>query len=147
MFGWTGVIAGGFGAGQHDAMTLAAAALAVGTLGAVFVALRGRPEMSASSWLIVAMATVLADPHLFFQDTVILAPIAVAYLAATPSTHRAVVAAAAAGGWAILWFEPFMSRGLPVNIVFGLYLVVAMACVLAARRVDDAAVRAQALAA
>jgi Glycosyltransferase family 87 len=147
MFGWTGVIGGVFGAGQHNTMTLAAATLAVGTLATGFVALRGRSGALATSWLIVAMATVLADLHLFFQDTAILAPVAVAYLAAVPGTRRARAAAMMAVGWVILWFEPFMSTGVPVNIVFGLYLAVAIACLLPARRSAEAATGAQALAA
>lgn len=134
MFGWTGVIARAFGAGHHDAMTLAAAALAAGTLAAAAVALRGqvdaRSDAFARCWLIVTIATVLSDLHLFLQDTAILAPAAVAYLAAGRGQHRVVVAAMMAAGWIILWFEPFMSTGVPVNVAFGLFLLIAIACLL-----------------
>jgi hypothetical protein len=137
MFGWTGVIAGVFGTGQHNTMTLVAASLGAGTLAAGAVALRGwvdvRSDAFARSWLIVALATVLSDLHLFLQDTTIVAPAAVAYLAASRSPHRIVVAAMIAVGWVILWFEPFMSIGLPVNVVFGFYLAAAIACLLPAR--------------
>jgi hypothetical protein len=115
-------------------MTLAAAALAAGTLAAAAVALRGqvdaRSDAFARCWLIVTMATVLSDLHLFLQDTAILAPAAVAYLAASRGQHRVVVAAMMAAGWAILWFEPFMSTGVPVNVAFGLFLLIAIACLL-----------------
>ncbi|MFI5179696.1 MAG: hypothetical protein ACHQO8_14085, partial [Vicinamibacterales bacterium] len=134
MFGWTGVISGAFGNGQHNAMMLAAAALAVGTLATGFVAVRGRVDAQSDAfarcWLIVTIATVLADLHLFLQDTAILAPVAVAYLAASRGQRRVVVAAMMAAGWVILWFEPFMSSGVPANIVFGLYLLIAIACLL-----------------
>ena len=146
MFGWTGVIAGVFGAGQYNTMRLVAA-LAVATVGTGFLALRGRSGAFASSWLIVAMVTVLADLHLFFQDTAILAPVAVAYLASAPGKHRAIAGALMALGWVILWFEPFMSTGVPVNVMFGLYLAVAIACLLPARRDIDVVTSAQALAA
>jgi hypothetical protein len=143
MFGWTGVIAWAFGAGHHDAMTLAAAALATGTLAAAAVGLRGRVDAQSDAfarcWLIVTMATVLSDLHLFLQDTAILAPAAAAYLAATRGKHRAVVAAMMAAGWIMLWFEPFMSAGLPVNVAFGLFLLISIACLMRSPR--ESAVR------
>lgn len=140
MFGWTGVLSRMFGSGDHHALTLtlAATALAVGTLGAAAIGLRGsldaRSEGYARCLLIVAIATVLADLHLYLQDTAILAAPAVAYLAATSGRQRAFAVALIAAAWAIAWFEPFMSRGAPVNVAFGVYLLFALACLVSAPR-------------
>jgi hypothetical protein len=147
MFGWTGVIAGVFGSAHHAQITVAAAALGASTLAAAAFTLRRSPDALARSWLIVAIATVLSDLHLYFQDTAILAPMAIAYLAAVPPWRRARTAIAIAAGWCVLWFEPFMSAGVPINVIFGLFLVAALRSIPSERAPAEAAIDARTLAA
>ncbi len=138
MFGWMGVISRMFSSGDHRLATLAATALAAGTLALAALGLRGpvdaRAEGFARCLLIVTIATVLSDLHLYVQDIAILAAPAVAYLAATSGRHRALAGTIIAAAWVITWFTPFMSRGAPVNIVFGVFLLIVMACLTAASR-------------
>ena len=87
-----------------------------------------RSPRFAAQWLLLTIATVLVDPHLYLQDTVLVAPAAAALLAATCAHRRAAVGAVVLAGWAALGLGIYPNEHLHVN-AFGIYLVAVLIAV------------------
>ncbi len=128
MFGWNGIVAMLWDPAQVRFALLIAAALSAATLVGLTRAWRGRLDLRSDrfivQWALLTVATLLVDPHLYLQDTIILAPAAAALLALTPEAARGRVAVAMLAGWALLGFGVFPNEHLGVN-AFGLYLAAA----------------------
>jgi hypothetical protein len=128
MFNWSGIIAMKWDPAEFRLALAAVAALAAATLAALAYASRGtaapRSQRYALEWLLVTMASVLVDPHLYLQDTVLLAPAAVAVLGAARADQRPRLAAIALGGWALLGLGIYPNEHLHVD-AFALYLAAA----------------------
>ncbi len=142
MLGWNGIIAMRWDPALIPTARLAVAALGIVTLAGVAVACRGpldlRSDRFAVQWALLTVATLLVDPHLYLQDTIILAPAAAALLAVAPAAARGRVAVALLAGWALLGLGVFPNEHLGIN-AFGLYLAAgALALVLWLRIFVDA---------
>lgn len=133
MFSWTGIVAMFWDHPGTLGATAAFAALALATLAGVMHALRGafapRSERFALQWLLLTLATILVDPHLYLQDTILIALPAAALLCSSPAGQRYRIALAIAGGWAALAFGTFPNEHLGID-VFGLYAVAAAGALL-----------------
>jgi hypothetical protein len=81
-------------------------------------------------WVLLTFATVLVDPHLYLQDTVLVVPAAAALLAVTGARRRPLAAAMLAG-WALLALGVYPNEHLHVD-AFGLYLLAAGAALVVA---------------
>ena len=105
MFNWSGLAAAIFGSASTIALSTAGA-LSLGTFAVAARVWRGayRPAATrfAWQWLVLTVATLVADPHLYLQDTVILVPAAVAALVATRGPSRFAAGATLVGGWVAL---------------------------------------------
>jgi len=129
MFSWNGIVAMFWD--QPSTVPVATAGVAVMsvvTLVAVAHTWRGeiepRSDRFALQWCVLTVGTVLVDPHLYLQDTALLALPAMALLAATPVRHRGIVAIALLGGWALLGLGIYPNERLDVNL-FGVYMTAA----------------------
>ena len=135
MFGWNGIVAMVHDRPGAVESYVAFAALAAATCVLVMSACRpGQEERAngfARTWLLLTIATILLDPHFYLQDTILLAPPAIAVVAGVRPHIRPPLAAGYLAGWALLAFGTFPNQHLHVN-AFGLYLVVA--CVVLAAR-------------
>jgi hypothetical protein len=67
------------------------------------------------------LATVLADAHLYLQDTILVAPAAVAFAAAQEGGRRHAAGLALAAGWAILGLGSVPNLQWHINL-FALYM-------------------------
>lgn len=117
MFNWAGLAAAVFGSAS-GVVLVAVGVCSLGTLAAVARAWRGayRPWAGrfAWQWLALTLATLMVDPHLYLQDTVILVPAAVAALVATRGTARLAAGATLVGGWVAL-----NAAGIAVALTLG----------------------------
>lgn len=113
MFGWNGLLAAVWRGGPRLFETFAAALLALGGLAAAAYAWRGELRLGsmrfAAQWLVLTLATLLADPHLYLQDTVVVVPAVVAFLAKSHQPRRRVTAAGLLIGWLV-----FLGYGIVV---------------------------------
>ena len=134
MFNWSGIVAMKWDPAEFPLALAAVAALIAATLAALAYSSRGealpRSERYARQWLLLTLATVLVDPHLYLQDTILVAPAAVAVLGAAPPAHRARVSAVMLGGWALLALGIYPNEHLHVD-AFALYMAAAGVAVLA----------------
>lgn len=80
--------------------------LCIGTVAAVAWLWRGPQQDDSPSfevrWAALTLGSLLIDPHLYLQDTVILVPAAVALAASLHPGRRAVGITAMVGGWVVL---------------------------------------------
>ncbi|HYM15172.1 MAG TPA: glycosyltransferase family 87 protein [Dehalococcoidia bacterium] len=128
MFNWVGMAAMFWGQPTLVPLaTVGVALLSLLTLGALLHAWRGEMEPEsdrfAVQWYLLTAVAVLIDPHLYLQDTVLLALPAVALVAATPARRRAAVVVALLGGWALLALGTYPNEHLKLNL-FAPYLVI-----------------------
>jgi hypothetical protein len=129
MFSWNGIIAMFWD--QPSTVPLATAGIvvmSVVTLLAVGHAWRGafdpRADRFALQWCVLTVGTVLVDPHLYLQDTTLLALPAISLLATTADRNRSTVALALFGGWALLGLGIYPNERLDLNL-FGVYMTAA----------------------
>ncbi len=144
MFNWSGIVAMKWDPAEFPLALVAVAALIAATLAAVAYASREdaapRSERYALQWLLLTLATVLVDPHLYLQDTVLVAPAAVAVLGVTRRERRTRVLAVMLCGWALLALGIIPNERLHVD-AFALYMATTGAAVLVwerRRRLVDA---------
>jgi hypothetical protein len=93
MFGWAGLLGAAIGP-EHPRLAMAFhVPLAVASIAAVALLWRGEwaadDKTFGSRWFALALATVLADPHLYLQDTIVVAPAAIAWMCTRPAGMRA----------------------------------------------------------
>jgi Glycosyltransferase family 87 len=132
MYGWNGILAASISPYLPGTMTTPAMLLSALTLtctGMVWWRSGAGRESMAPDWALIALAAMLIDGHFYLQDTVLLAPGAVALIAAARGFERSAVAAAAAAAWLILALGSQPSQTWHVN-VFGIYAVLATVAVL-----------------
>jgi cytochrome c oxidase subunit IV len=136
MFSWNGIVAMLWDHPGSWFSSVAFVSLSVPTLGAVAYAARGAfaplAGHFAPQWLLLTVATILVDPHLYLQDTILVALPAAALLCSAPAGQRQCIAVAIAAGWATLALGTFPNEHLHVDL-FGIYLVAAGVAVLVAR--------------
>jgi hypothetical protein len=134
MFGWSGVVAPLLqepAALPPRAVVAVLMLLSLGLLGPVLRGdVSGGARSFAAHFALLTIATVLFDPHIYLQDTVLLALPAVALLAAVSVEHRPRVAALLVLGWGLLAAGNAPALYAGVN-VFALYLMLAGAVVAA----------------
>jgi hypothetical protein len=133
MYGWNGLLGASLGANRAGAETLAHAPLALLGLALAGVMWRGpwrpRGKAFAGSWLALILATVLADPHLYLQDTVLVVPAAVAWLATTGPDGRGAKGISLLCGWVVLGLGSQPNIAWHTNI-FGLVMVCGLAALV-----------------
>lgn len=130
MFNLNGILA--MVSARPTASPLGAAALAglsMGTIAVVAWSLRGaidfRSPRFAMQWMLLTLATLLLDPHLYLQDTILVAPAAVAMLASARPEQRATIGAVIAAGWGVLALGIYPNEHLNTN-AFGLFMAAAL---------------------
>ncbi len=125
MFGWNGLLGSTFGQRHAGAEALAHVPLSLIALAATAALWRGpwrRDDGAfAACWLALVLATVLADAHLYLQDTILVAPAAVAFAAAQEGGRRHAAGLALAAGWAILGLGSVPNLQWHINL-FALYM-------------------------
>lgn len=141
MFNWNGIVAMIWP--QPATVPVAALLVVLASLTSLAVACyvwRGRweprSENFAFRWMTLTTVTVLVDPQLHLQDTILLVVPAVALYAQATHKSRAMLGGIFAIGWAILAFGPIPNEKLHVN-VFALYLVAASALIMARARLGS----------
>lgn len=106
MFGWNGLLAVAWRHGPAQVELIGATVLALVGLAAAAIAWRGelrwRSQHFAAQWLWLTLATLLADPHLYIQDTVVAVPAVVAFLARSGRHGQRIAAAGLVVGWLVL---------------------------------------------
>lgn len=106
MFGWNGLLGAFLGAGHPLVTTLLSMPLALLTLAAAARIWRGELESHAPKfayqWLILTLATVLADPNFFLQDIVIVVPAVCVVFGQTRGSARPAMALVVIVGWVLL---------------------------------------------
>lgn len=136
MFGWNGLLGSTLGSQQAGLETLVGLLLALVSFLVVARVWRGplSPEVGQFplQWLLLTIATGLADPSLFLQDTIIFVPGAVAVLCALDGPKRRRACEAAVVGWVILSLGFYPNEVLHVSI-FTLYLM-GVSAILVMRR-------------
>jgi hypothetical protein len=110
----------------------------VGVVRASRGALDPRSDGFVPQWMLLTLATVLVDPHLYLQDTVLVVPAAAALLAVTGARRRPL-AAVMLLGWLLLAFgvypnEHLHRRSRCYLLAAGGALVVARRCSSSRRR-------------
>jgi hypothetical protein len=121
MINWAGLIAASFGHGASTVRPIVAGILGLAGIGAVIwlSTRRSRPSQSrvAFEWLALILATMLADPHFYLQDTIIAVPMAVAALAAmTTDVQRAIAGLMMAASWGIQRLALYPNQVMEVNL-------------------------------
>ena len=134
MFNWSGIVAMWWDPAKSPQALVAVAVLIVLTLAAVAYVARERrgghalrPELQ---WLLLTIATILVDPHLYLQDSVLIVPAAVAVIDGARPKQRPWVFAAALLGWTLLALGIYPNERLHVD-AFALYMVAAAITVVA----------------
>lgn len=137
MFDWNGIAAMWWErpASSHAGL-IAVLALSLATLVAFAYACRTWPAVAAQldfrrQWLLLTLATVLLDPHLYLQDTVLVVPAATLLLASACPHRRPMLAVPMLGGWAVLGLGIYPNEHLRIN-AFGLYLALTFFALVAA---------------
>ena len=119
MFNWMGILAASGGDSLHHRV-LAAAVLPLGTLAAAALLWRGelRPgtRRFPVQWLALTLATVLADPHLYLQDTVLLVPAAAAVTAVMRGRQRLAAGVSLLFAWTVLRLALYPNQHLHVDL-------------------------------
>jgi Glycosyltransferase family 87 len=135
MFNWNGIVAMIW----PQPATVPVAALIVVLLSVSSLAIacyvwRGkwepRSENFAFRWMMLTTVTVLVDPQLHLQDTVLLVVPAVALYAQATHRSRGMLGGIFGIGWAILAFGPIPNEKLHVDL-FALYVVAVSAFIMA----------------
>jgi hypothetical protein len=125
MFNWSGIVAMKWDPAEFPLALVAVGALIAATLALVAFASREdappRSERFALQWMLLTLATVLVDPHLYLQDTALVAPAAVAVLGVTRAERRPRVLAVILGGWALLALGIIPNERLHID-AFALYM-------------------------
>lgn len=143
MIDYSGTIAAAFGHGASVTRPLASAALALLSLGAVAY-LAGPPGRSRSAalapaevatrfrgeWLALSLAAVLCDPHMYLQDTVIVVPAAVAFLASLEGPARIQFAFVLLLGWGVERVALYPNQHLHLDL-FAVFLTAMFVVLLA----------------
>lgn len=105
MFGWNGLLALTWRQGPRPFEALIAGVLSLAGLALAAYAWRGRLRFASArfsgQWLLLIGATLLADPHLYLQDTVVVAPAVAAFLARSHASRRRT-AVGLVMGWLVL---------------------------------------------
>jgi hypothetical protein len=113
MFGWNGMIAALWRSGPQRVELLGAALLTLAGLAAAAYVWRGEIRLGsvrfAGQWLVLMLATLLADPHLYLQDTVVAVPAVIAFLSRSGAPRRKLMAAGLLLGWLL-----FLGYGIVV---------------------------------
>lgn len=123
MINWSGIGAASFGNGNSVLRPVLAAMTGVVALGAVFyLAKRGDDAGRGSAffamqWFALVTATMLADPHFYLQDTIMVVPVAVAALATMDDVGRAVGGLAMTIMWGIARLALYPNQFLDLNIL------------------------------
>lgn len=133
MINWPGIIATSFGNGGSIVRPLLGALLGIASIGAVlWLSIRGRevPGRFALEWFALVLATMLADPHFYLQDTIIAAPAAIAALAAIREPERVVAGVLLAICWGIQRLALYPNQEMGVNL-FAISVVIIFAATLA----------------
>jgi hypothetical protein len=137
MFGWTGILGATMGPEHAALQTLLAIPLAALTLGGVAWLWRGHFAPGGDAfpvqWLALTLGTLLCDPHLYHQDTLLLYPAVAAVVVSAPEHRRW-----AAPMLAATWLVGAMGQSPNVNAnvcAFGIMMAISLAAVVwAARR-------------
>jgi hypothetical protein len=122
MFGWNGLLGSTFGDAHAGEELLAHVPLTLASLALVAYAWRRRPAAEpafARCWFMMVAGTLLADPHLYFQDVIIVVPAAVGVVATM--RQQVVGAGALVAGWMILALDTRPNLEWHVN-AFALYV-------------------------
>ncbi|HET6614712.1 MAG TPA: glycosyltransferase family 87 protein [Dehalococcoidia bacterium] len=141
MFGWTGILGATMGPEHAALQTLIAIPLAALTLAGVAWLWRGRfapnGDMFPVQWLALTLGTLLCDPHLYHQDTLLLYP-AIAIVVASAPERRRWAAPMLAATWLI--GATGQSPNVNANVcAFGIMMAVSLAVVVWALRLSDRA--------
>jgi hypothetical protein len=119
MFGWNGLFANS--AGALPRWSFAAAPLLSGA-GIVCAAGAWRGEIRegatrfAGQWLLLTLATLLSDPHLYLQDLVLVVPALLAWICGVGDSRRSVALAGAAGAAVVLELGLYPSQHLHTDL-------------------------------
>jgi len=120
MINWSGVAAASFGNGDSVARPLVAGVAGAATLGLVlYLALRAPQRNTryfAMEWTALVIATVMADPHFYLQDTIMVVPVAVAALATMDDFGRAVGGVTMTTMWGIERLALYPNQFMSVNL-------------------------------
>jgi len=120
MINWSGVAAASFGNGDSVARPLVAGVAGAATLGLVlYLALRAPQRNTryfAMEWTALVIATVMADPHFYLQDTIMVVPVAVAALATMDDFGRAVGGVTMTAMWGIERLALYPNQFMSVNL-------------------------------
>jgi hypothetical protein len=138
MFGWNGLLDNfvSVNAGVETALALPFSIASLGIAGRCWSGrMRIGTDDLAAPWLVATIATLLMDPHLYFQDLAMLAPAAAIYLAHAPAEQRLRTSMAVAAGWCVLalGFMPNTQWGVNLFTPF-LVVVFGLVAVRTARR-------------
>ena len=144
MVNWTGLIAATAGQGSSFATLLFASALGLLSLGAVAaVTRRSAPSTAPQArleWLALTTAAMLADPHIYLQDAIIVVPALAGVLSQAASSSRASFGAAMVVGWAIhrlgLYPNQYLHADLAAAFLVGVLVVTLAAAGTRAQRCE-----------
>ncbi len=129
MINWAGIAAASFGNGDSVARPLVAGFAGAATLAAVLCLAWRAPRRSSSyfamEWVALVIATVLADPHFYLQDTIMVAPVAVAALATMDDFGRAIAGFAMTAMWGVQRLALYPNQYMSVNL-FAIGLVLCL---------------------
>ena len=120
MINWSGIGAASFGNGASMLRPVLAGVTGVLALTAVFYLCRRRSSRTsayfAMEWLALVIATILADPHFYLQDTIIVVPVAVAALAAMDDLGRALGGVVMTMMWGVERLALYPNESMNLNL-------------------------------
>jgi hypothetical protein len=132
MYSWPGILTPLFGPAQPGRILLVAAPLGVLTVALAALGWRGQLDPAGAAfprqWLLLTLASLLADTNLYAQDLVILLPAVAAYLGAAEGKEERCAVAAVALGWLALAAGLFPNEAWEIS-PFGLLLLAAFTAV------------------
>ena len=141
MYGWNGLLSATFSPDHPGDFTLIAAPLSLITFAAVALTWRGRLDTNGSDfprqWLLLTIASILFDVHLYLQDVLLLVPAAVAVHAGAQGWRRYGTGVALAVGWFIFGLGSRPSIDWEINLI-SLYMVSVVAALVLAHLVREA---------
>lgn len=119
MYGWNGLLASSWSPLPIPSQTIVALLLSAVGLTVALWTWRGTLQPASPSfagqWLLLTLATLLADPHLYLQDTLVIVPAAVAYLASSSGVRRDLTWLALATGAVVLRAGIYPNQHLHFN--------------------------------